>query len=58
MTAYHGGKQRIGKAIAQKIYDTTLDLEEDGKIIFKGYCEPFCGMCWGLSAYTRTFQGS
>jgi DNA adenine methylase len=38
MTAYHGGKQRIGKKIAKMIYDTVENID------IKGYCEPFCGM--------------
>lgn len=37
MTSYHGGKQRIGKKIAESIYN--IDTEN-----IKGYCEPFCGM--------------
>lgn len=40
MTRYHGGKQRIGKIIAelltQKVKETDIEIE--------GYCEPFCGM--------------
>lgn len=40
MTAYHGGKQRIGKIIASTIVDYALEC--DRKIV--GYCEPFCGM--------------
>ena len=42
MTSYSGGKQRIGKKIANCIQD----FVKDEKII--GYCEPFCGM---LSIY-------
>lgn len=38
MTAYHGGKKRIGKKIAQVIYEESTDF------IIRGYCEPFCGM--------------
>jgi site-specific DNA-adenine methylase len=38
MTAYHGGKQRLGKRIAKAITDN-VDLSK-----VKGYCEPFCGM--------------
>ena len=40
MTSYHGGKQRIGKKLAEIIVDYSIDT--DFKI--KGYCEPFCGM--------------
>jgi len=39
MTAYHGGKQRIGKKIAQIIVDEIIDFND-----IKGYCEPFAGM--------------
>jgi DNA adenine methylase len=38
MTAYHGGKQKIGKKLASII----TDISQDYNII--GYCEPFCGM--------------
>jgi DNA adenine methylase len=41
MTAYHGGKYRHGKKIAEiisKIYENTNDT-------INGYIEPFCGMC-------------
>lgn len=44
MTAYHGGKQRIGKEIAQVIYETSLYIEDDEDFEIQGYCEPFCGM--------------
>ena len=44
MTAYHGGKQKIGKNITKIIYDESKDIEEDKDFIIKGYCEPFCGM--------------
>lgn len=44
MTAYHGGKQRIGKQIADIIYETTQEIEENYDFSIKGYCEPFCGM--------------
>lgn len=40
MTCYHGGKQRIGKQLAQQIYKTVKNLN----FPIKGYCEPFCGM--------------
>lgn len=38
MTAYHGGKQKVGKKIAYIIHEMTKDLK------VSGYCEPFCGM--------------
>lgn len=44
MTAYHGGKQRIGKKLAQNIYEESLDIEDEYEFDIKGYCEPFCGM--------------
>lgn len=39
MTSFHGGKQRIGKKIANVIYENTKDIDN-----IVGYCEPFCGM--------------
>jgi len=44
MTAYHGGKQRIGKYIAETILDESILIENTTNFIIKGYCEPFCGM--------------
>ncbi len=44
MTSYHGGKQRIGKALAEVIYDVATEVAEDDDFVIKGYCEPFCGM--------------
>ena len=44
MTSYHGGKQRIGKQIADIIVNESLDIADDENITIKGYCEPFCGM--------------
>ena len=44
MTCYNGGKQRIGKKLADIIYDESLDIEDDYDFTIKGYCEPFCGM--------------
>lgn len=44
MTSYHGGKQRIGKEIAQIIYNESMDIEDEYDFAIKGYCEPFCGM--------------
>lgn len=44
MTSYHGGKQRIGKRIANIIYDESIDIEDEYEFTIKGYCEPFCGM--------------
>lgn len=44
MTCYNGGKQRIGKKLADIIYDESLDIEYEYDFTIKGYCEPFCGM--------------
>ena len=44
MTAYHGGKQRIGREIANVIYDVSTIIEKESNFKIKGYCEPFCGM--------------
>lgn len=44
MTAYHGGKQRLGKKLAEIIVDTSLDIAEEEDYYIVGYCEPFCGM--------------
>lgn len=40
MTAYHGGKFRHGKQIAEIINEIYNSVEG-----IKGYIEPFCGMC-------------
>ncbi len=44
MTSYHGGKQRIGKKIAQVIYEESASISEYEDWTIKGYCEPFSGM--------------
>jgi site-specific DNA-adenine methylase len=44
MTSYHGGKQRIGKRLAQIIVDESMVIEKQTGFKIKGYCEPFCGM--------------
>ena len=44
MCSYHGGKQRIGKELASRIVDETMDIVGEGEFEIKGYCEPFCGM--------------
>ena len=44
MTAYHGGKQRLGKDIAQVIVEESLAISDEDGFSIKGYCEPFCGM--------------
>jgi site-specific DNA-adenine methylase len=40
MTTYHGGKQKIGKYIAETMSEYIPENE-----VFSGYLEPFCGMC-------------
>jgi site-specific DNA-adenine methylase len=42
MTAYHGGKYRHGKEIAD-IIKIIYDKQPPDSIV--GYIEPFCGMC-------------
>jgi site-specific DNA-adenine methylase len=44
MCSYHGGKQRIGKQLANFIVDESIEISEDEGFNIKGYCEPFCGM--------------
>ena len=44
MTCYSGGKQRIGKHIAECMTNFMIDKE------YVGYCEPFCGM---MSVYNH-----
>ena len=44
MTAYHGGKQRIGKKLASIIVKESINIAEDENFQITGYCEPFCGM--------------
>ena len=45
MTSYHGGKQRIGRDIAENIYHIATMMEDEDNFSFRGYCEPFTGMC-------------
>lgn len=44
MTAYHGGKHRTGKRIAECIVEYVDKVQKQTGIKIKGYCEPFCGM--------------
>jgi site-specific DNA-adenine methylase len=57
MTAYHGGKQHIGKKLAQIIYDESLDIEDDFDFTIKGYCEPFAGMLGVYQHIPELFEG-
>lgn len=68
MTAYHGGKQRVGKQLAEVIYDTSIKIESRGAkgsgaanragrgFQIKGYCEPFCGMLGVYQHIPALFQ--
>jgi site-specific DNA-adenine methylase len=56
MTSYHGGKQRIGKEIAQVIRDTVCKVEAQTGVAFKGYLEPFCGMLGVYQHIPKLFQ--
>ena len=44
MCSCHGGKKRIGKELASRIVDETMDIVGEDEFEIKGYCEPFCGM--------------
>jgi hypothetical protein len=44
MTAFHGGKQRIGRQLSEVIYKESIDISERESFDINGYCEPFCGM--------------
>jgi site-specific DNA-adenine methylase len=44
MTCYHGGKQRIGRLIAERIMEYVEMFESQKGGEFQGYLEPFCGM--------------
>jgi DNA adenine methylase len=57
MTAYHGGKQRIGKKLAQIIYNESLDIEDEYDFSIKGYCEPFAGMLGVYQHMPDLFEG-
>jgi DNA adenine methylase len=50
MTSYHGGKQLIGKKLAEVISDSSKNLD------IKGYCEPFCGMLGVYQHIPELFQ--
>jgi site-specific DNA-adenine methylase len=55
MTAYHGGKQRLGLQIANVITYEVLDRVDDG-FELKGYCEPFCGMLGVYQHIPKLFE--
>jgi DNA adenine methylase len=44
MTSYHGGKQKLGRVIANVIRAKFDEIEDVDGFRPKGYCEPFCGM--------------
>jgi site-specific DNA-adenine methylase len=56
MTAYHGGKKRIGKKLAQIIYDASTLIEKEYNFTIKGYCEPFCGMLGVYQHIPKLFE--
>ena len=56
MTAYHGGKQRIGKKLARVIVEESLDIADYEGWDIKGYCEPFCGMLGVYQHIPKLFQ--
>lgn len=57
MTSYHGGKQRIGKDIAETIYMVSTIIEDYSSFKIKGYCEPFCGMLGVYQHIPHLFEG-
>jgi site-specific DNA-adenine methylase len=56
MTAYHGGKQRIGKKLANIIVEESIGIAEEDNFKIKGYCEPFCGMLGVYQHIPSLFQ--
>ena len=52
MTRYHGGKQRIGKIIAEVISEKVGETDRE----IHGYCEPFCGMLGVYQHIPQYFQ--
>ncbi len=40
MTAYHGGKQRIGKELAEIIVEESISISDEEDFEIKVYCEP------------------
>jgi hypothetical protein len=55
MTCYHGGKQRIGKVIAEEIFSISRGIADDEGFNIQGYCEPFCGMLGVYKHIPRLF---
>lgn len=56
MTAYHGGKQRIGKELASVISDIGNQIVNETGFQLRGYCEPFCGMLGVYQHIPEQFQ--
>lgn len=56
MTAYHGGKQKIGKELSKIIYNISMKISEEEDFKIKGYCEPFCGMLGVYQHITDLFK--
>ena len=58
MTAYHGGKSKLGKQISQHINFVCQMLREEQGMTIKGYCEPFCGMAGVYQHIPALFEDS
>ena len=56
MTTYHGGKQRIGKTLAQIFVEESIGIEGEYDFKIKGYCEPFCGMLGVYQYIPKLFE--
>lgn len=56
MTSYHGGKQRIGKQLAEVIVDLSVEISNEENFKIRGYCEPFCGMLGVYRHIPGTFE--
>lgn len=44
MTYYPGNKKKIGKDLAEIIYEESINIQNEDGFVIKGYCEPFFGM--------------
>lgn len=58
MTQYHGGKNRIGKYIANFIHNFVLEYTNEFSFKPKYYIEPFCGMCGVMAKIIPLFEDS
>jgi site-specific DNA-adenine methylase len=57
MTSYHGGKQRIGKKLANIIVEESVLIAENEGLKINGYCEPFCGMLGVYQHIPNLYEG-